>query len=278
MQVPFPRGPGDIQTAVVNLVGRLAPYLPVADQPAFAHEIAETIASRPNIMRDNMRLRQGILRRATATDAHVVEALAAWAVLLFDLGNLQHNRARALDIRTSIPDDDVDRLARALDRSRNGCILAIPHIGSVELFVTHLKDRGFNTGFVFTIGADPTPTERWILAGRRATRGTPIAFGRRNTGAEIADLLAANGVLFMVVDVYPSDRFTGIDVAMFGGTFNVPPGPARYAAKGTLVLPGFASRGDDRGLSMRIFDPIEPRDTAAEFARAIKTELKRREK
>src|SRR5689334_20949372 len=42
-QASFPRGTGDIQTAVVNLVRRLAPVVPVMDQPQLAREIAEVI-------------------------------------------------------------------------------------------------------------------------------------------------------------------------------------------------------------------------------------------
>lgn len=257
----LPRGHGDIQTAVVNLVDRMAPVIPVSHQPDAARNVAAAIAGKPSSMRHSMFLRQSIIRRATAADADVIEGLTAWVIVLFDLANLQHDRRRALDLKTTIADAALQRLSRALARSPNGCILAVPHIGSIELFAAHLKDRGFNVGFIYTIGDHPTPTERWIYAGRSAIGGTPIAFGRRTTGDEIAKLLAGNGVLFMVVDVYPSDRYQGIRVSSHGAEFNYPPGPARYARAGTLVLPGFASRRDREGFAMHILDPID--DSAA---------------
>lgn len=271
----FPRRHGDIETAVVTLVDRLVPVVPVARQPNLARKIAEVIASRPSSMANNMFLRQSIIRRGTATHGHVVDGLAAWVTVLFDLGNLRNDRRRALNLKATIPDQALVRLAQALSRSRNGCILAVPHIGSIELFVAHLKDRGFNIGFVYTIGDEPTPTERWIYEGRRATHGTPIPFGRRHTGAEISKVLQNNGVVLMVADVYPSARHPGIRVKILDATFNYPPGPARYARSGTLVLPGFASRRDAEGFAMNILDPIDYRagmpeqDAAADLTQRL---------
>lgn len=253
----FPRGAGDIQAAVVALVARLAPVVPVPCQPDLARKIAEVIASRPSTMSDDMFLRQSIIRGGTATPDHVIDGLAAWVTVLFDLDNLQHDRSRALDLAAELPDETLDRLVRARSRSRNGCILAVPHIGSIELFGAHLKDRGVDLGFVYTIGRRPTQVEQWIYRGRRATQATPIAFGRRSTGAEIAKVLGNNGVVIMVVDVYPSDRYKGIRVETFDNEFNYPPGPARYARSGTLVLPGFASRRQANGFSMNILEPID---------------------
>ena len=253
---PFPREHRDIQTAVVNLVDRLASIVPVARQVDVAREIASVIASMPSTMGNNMFLRQSIIRRGIATSDHVIEGLAAWVTVLFDLANLQQDRDRAMTPETSIPDEALDRLARALGQSRNGCIIAVPHIGSLELFAAHLRDRGFNVGFVYSIGRQPTPTERWIYAGRRATAATPIAFARRSTGAEISHVLQNNGVVFMVVDVYPSAKYAGITVKTHDSDVRYPPGPARYARTGTLVLPGFASRRDATGFSMNILAPI----------------------
>lgn len=210
-------------------------------------------------MGNNMFLRQSIIRRGTAAHGHVIDGLAAWVTVLFDLGNLRHDRRRALDLKATIPDAALARLAHAHSRSRNGCILAVPHIGSIELFAAHLKDRGFNIGFVYTIGDKPTPTERWIYEGRSATHATPIAFGRRNTGAEISKVLQNNGVVLMAVDVYPSARYKGIRVEVHDAAFTCPPGPARYARSGTLVLPGFASGRDAEGFSMNILDPLDYR-------------------
>ena len=255
----IPRTPGDIQTAVVTLVDRLAPVVPVARQPYLARKIAEVIASRPSSMASDMFLRQSIIRRGIATHDHVVDGLAAWVTVLFDLGNLRHDRSRALGLRVAIPDEALVRLAQALSRSRNGCILAFPHIGSIELSMAHLKDRGFDIGFVFTIGARPTPTERWIYEGRMATHATPIPFGRRYTGAGISTILQNGGVVFMVVDVYPSAKYKGIRVRMHDAEFNFPPGPAKYAQSGTLVLPAFASARDAEGFSMNILDPLDYR-------------------
>ena len=253
----LPRGHGDIQTAVVNLVDRLAPIVPVTRQPSLARTIAEAIAGRPSSMGSSMFLRQCIIRGGTATHDHVIEGLAAWVTVLFDLGNLQHDRRRALDVEANIPDEALDRLAQVLSKSRNGCILAVPHIGSIELFAAHLIDRGFNIAFVYAIGHKPTPTERWIDAGRHAGCGTPIAIGRRHTGAEISKALENNGVVLMVVDVYPSAKYKGIVAMAHDSEFNYPPGPARYARSGTPILPGFASRRDAQGFSMNILDPIE---------------------
>jgi hypothetical protein len=271
----FPRAHGDIQTAVVALVDRLAPVVAVTRQPYLARKIAEVIASKPSTMGNNMFLRQSIIRGGTATHGYVIDGLAAWVTVLFDLGNLRHDRRRALNLKAAIPNGALGRLAQALARSRNGCILAVPHIGSIELFVAHLKDHGFNIGFVYTIGDNPTPVERWIYEGRSATHATPIAFGRRNTGADISKVLKNNGVVLMVVDVYPSAKFEGIRVKIHDAEFNYPPGPARYARSGTLVLPGFASRRDAEGFSMNILDPIDyrasmpVRDAASGFTQQL---------
>ena len=254
----FPRAQGDIQTAVVTLVDRLAPVVPPTRQPYLARKIAEVIASRPSSMANDMFIRQSI-RRGTATHDYVVDGLAAWVTVLFDLGNLRHDRLRALDVKAAIPDEALVRLAQALSRSRNGCILAVPHIGSLELFMAHLKDRRFDIGFVYSIGSKPTPTERWIYEGRTATHATPIAFARRNTGAGISKVLQNGGVVFMVVDVYPSAKYKGIRVRMHDAEFNYPPGPAKYAEAGTLVLPAFASVRDAEGFSMNILDPLDYR-------------------
>jgi lauroyl/myristoyl acyltransferase len=262
----FTRGPGDIQTAVVNLVDRLAPSVPVPRQPHIARKIAKAIASRPNSMANNMFLRQSIIRGGTATQDHVVEGLAAWVTVLFDLANLQKDRDRALDLKVAIPDEALTRLAQALSRSGNGCILATPHIGGVELLVAHLVDRGVDIGFIYTISDNPTPTERWIYAGRAATGGTPIAFGRNNTGAEISNILQKGGLVFMVVDVYPTARYKGIMVKIFGTVFNYPPGPARFARSGTLILPGYATRRDAKGFSMNILAPIDYQSSMPEEA------------
>ncbi len=271
----FPREQGDVQTAVVSLVDRLAPVVPVKHQPDLARKIAEVIASRPSSMGHNMFLRQSIIRRGTATHAHVIDGLAAWVTILFDLSNLRRDRDRALDLKIRMPDAACVRLAQALARSRNGCILAVPHIGSIELFAAHLKDRGFNLGFVYTIGDEPTPTERWIYEGRSATQSRPIAFGRRNTGAEISKVLRDNGVVLMVVDVYPSAKYKGIRVRIHDAEFPYPPGPARYARSGTLVLPGFASVRDAEGFSMNILEPLDyhawmpVRDAASDFTQRL---------
>ena len=275
----FPRSQGDIQTAVVALVDRLAPAVPLTRQPYLARKIAEVIASRPSSMGNDMFIRQSIIRRGTATHDHVVDGLAAWVTVLFDLGNLRHDRRRALDVKAAIPDEALVRLAQALSRSRNGCILAVPHIGSLELFMGYLKDRGFDIGFVYSIGAKPTPTERWIYEGRSATRATPIAFARRNTGAGISKILQNGGVVFMVVDVYPSAIYKGIRVRMHGAEFNFPPGPAKYAQSGTLVLPAFASARDADGFSMNILDPLDyrvgmpVRAAAADFTQRLAVDI-----
>ncbi|MCP3384022.1 lysophospholipid acyltransferase family protein [Bradyrhizobium sp. CCGUVB4N] len=272
---PFPREHGDIQTAVVNLVDGLASIIPVARQVDVAREIASVIAQLPSTMRNNMFLRQSIIRRGTATADQVIDGLAAWVTVLFDLANLQQDRDRAMSLEAKIPKAALGRLARALSKSRNGCIIAVPHIGSLELFAAHLRNRGFNVGFVYSIGRQPTPTERWIYAGRSATAATPIAFARRNTGAEISRVLQNNGVVFMVVDVYPSAKYAGITVKTHDSDFRYPPGPARYARTGTLVLPGFASRRDAAGFSMNILAPIEYRTwmpaeaAASEFTQEI---------
>lgn len=60
----------------------------------------------------------------------------------------------------------------------------------------------------------------------------------------------------MVADVYPNARYKGIRVSLHDGEFSLPPGPARYARSGTLVLPGFVSHRTAAGLSMQILDPI----------------------
>lgn len=265
----LPRGPGDIQTAVVNLVERLAPIVPLTEQPSVAHRIATVIAGRPSAMRNDMFLRQSIIRGGIATPGQVIDGIASWVTVLFDLGNLRHDRRRALDVTATLPDEALCRLTRSLARSRNGCILAVPHIGSIELFAAHLRHRGYTVGFVYTISSQPTPTEQWIYQGRSATGCTPIAFGRRNTGAEIARVLQASGVVFMVVDVYPSAKYSGIHVRMHDADFNFPPGPARYAQTGTLVLPGFASRRDASGFSMQILDPLDAHGTASDFTQSL---------
>ncbi|MDE2515781.1 MAG: MFS transporter [Rhodospirillales bacterium] len=135
-----------------------------------------------------------------------------------------------------LPDAAIARLSAVLAERRRGCILALPHVGSLELFAAYLHDRGFDLGFVYTIGRSPTPTEQWIRAGRNAILGTGIPFGRRDTRAAIAEILRRNGVVIVVVDVYPSDRYRGIGVAIHDAVFTYPPGPARFARAGTPVL------------------------------------------
>ncbi|MGV2290473.1 lysophospholipid acyltransferase family protein [Trinickia sp. YCB016] len=265
----------------MNLVDRVAPLVPIANQPFVARTIAEVIAGGPSSMANAMFLRQSIIRGGTATEEHVIEGLAAWVTVLFDLGNLQHDRRRALDLEAGIPGEALASLAQALSRSRHGCILAVPHIGSIELFAACLTDRGFNLGFVYSIGDRPTPTEQWIHEGRHATHGTPIAFGRRHTGAEISRVLENNGVVLMVVDVYPSARYKGIAARVHDAEFTYPPGPARYARSGTLVLPGFASRRDATGFSMNILAPIEydpsmpEQDAAADLTQRLAIQIGR---
>jgi len=277
----FPRTAGDIQTAVVALVDRLAPVVPVSRQPDVAREIAEVIASRPSTMANAMFVRQSLIRHDVASRDDVVEGLAAWATVLFDLGNLQRDRQRALQIEAILPEEDIDRLAKAISTSSNGCILAVPHTGSLELFAAHLVDRGFRVGFVYTIGRSPTPTEQWLYKGRAASGATGIPFGRRNTGHSIAEILREKGVVFMVVDVYPSDIYQGVWVRIFDGDFNYPPGPARFARTGTRVLPGYASRRNAKGISMTILDPLdEPaplpsREAAAEFTQRLAVSIER---
>jgi lauroyl/myristoyl acyltransferase len=275
VDVSFPRANGDVETAVVNLIDRLAPVVPVAQQPCLARKIAGVIASNRSSMGDTMFLRQSIIRRGIATRDHVIDGLAAWITVLFDLGNLRIDRRRALDVKAAISDEALDRLAQALSRSRNGCILAVPHVGSLELLLAHLNDRGFDVGFVYKVGDTPTPTEQWINEGRRATRATPIQFGKRNTGAGISKILGNGGVVVMVVDVYPSAKYSGIRVTVHDAEFNYPPGPARYARSGTLVLPAFATSRNADGFSMDILDPIEYRasmpakDAAVDFMQSV---------
>lgn len=253
----FTRDTGDIQAAVVTLVQRLAPDVPVARQPVVAQKIAEEITRQPSTMSSNMFLRQSIIRGRTATTTDVIDGLAAWVTILFDLDNLQRDRRRALNLEAALPNDDAKRLERALSKSRNGCILALPHIGSIQLFGAHLRDRGFKVAFVYTMSDNPTPVEQWIRRGYHAMHGVPIQFGRRNTGSEISNALRENTVVCLVVDVYPSSRFSGVRINLYDDEFNFPPGPAKYAQSGTLVMPGFASRRDEVGFSMRILDPIE---------------------
>jgi lauroyl/myristoyl acyltransferase len=277
----FSREIGDIQTAVVALIDRLAPVVPVSRQPELAREIAGVIASRPSTMANNMFLRQSIIRHGVASQDDVIEGLAAWVTVLFDLGNLQHDRQRALQVDAILPDEDADRLSRAISASSNGCILAVPHTGSLELFAAHLIDRGFLVDFVYTIGKFPTPTEQWLYRGRNATGATGIRFGERETGQAISDVLRKDGVVIMVVDVYPSDKYQGTSVSIFGGEFNYPPGPARFAQSGTLVLPGYASRRTGEGFSITILDPIEQaaglpaRQAASEFTQRLAHSIER---
>jgi lauroyl/myristoyl acyltransferase len=277
----FPRAAGDIQTAVVALVDRLAPVVPVSRQPDVARKIAEVIASRPSTMANAMFIRQSLIRHGVASRDDVVEGLAAWVTVLFDLGNLQHDRQRALQIEAILPDEETDRLAKAISTSSNGCILAVPHTGSLELFAAHLVDRGFRVGFVYTIGRSPTPTEQWLYKGRAASGATGIPFGRRETGHAIAEILRGNGVVIMVVDVYPSATYRGVGVRIFDGDFNYPPGPARFARVGTRVLPGYASRRNEAGISMTILPsldhpaPLPARESAAEFTQRLAMSIER---
>jgi hypothetical protein len=75
----------------------------------------------------------------------------------------------------------------------------------------------------------------------------------------------------MVVDVYPSAKYKGIRVKIHDAEFTYPPGPARYARSGTLILPGFASGRE--GFSMN--DPLEYRammpvqDAAADLTQRL---------
>ncbi len=275
VDVSLPRAYGDVETAVVNLVDRLAPVVSLPHQPAVARNIAAVLAGKRSSMGASMFVRQSIIRRGTATQNQVIDGLAAWVTVLFDLGNLRLDRSRALDCSATIGDEALERLTRAVASSSNGCILAVPHVGSLELLLAYLKDRGFDVGFVYKVGATPTPTERWINEGRSATRATPIRFGERTTGPEIEKILQGGGVVVMVVDVYPSARYKGIPVTVHDAEFAYPPGPAHYARSGTLVLPGFASARDADGFSMDILEPIaydasmSVRDAAADFTQRV---------
>lgn len=252
----LPRGYGDIQTAVVNLVARLAPAVAVSRQPGLALRMAEVIAAAPNSMAATMCLRQSVIRGVPGSREHTIQGLAAWVTVIFDLANLRHDRRRAMAIEARIAASDLACLARHAGRSRNGCIIALPHAGSLELFASLLVERGFSVSFVFTIGNDPTPTERWLLEGRRAMGATPIRFGQRDTRANIERALGGQGVVLMIADVYPSVRYGGIPVRMYGGTFNLPPGPARFSQMGTVVLPGFAGRRDADGFAACLGAPV----------------------
>ncbi len=79
MDIPFPRGLGDIQTAVVNRIDRLARVIPLSQQPAFAPAIAEMIAGRPSTMGSSMFIRQSI----------ILGQLAAWLAVPRCCGNLK---------------------------------------------------------------------------------------------------------------------------------------------------------------------------------------------
>lgn len=272
-EMSFTRSNGDIQAAVVTLVQRLAPVIPVTRQANMARKIAEVITMQPSTMSNNMFLRQSIIRGRTATADNVIDGLAAWVTILFDLDNLQCDRRRALDLEAALPEEDVQRLEDALSKSRNGCILAVPHIGSPHLLGAHLSDRGFKVAFVYTMSDKPTPIEQWIYRGYQATHGKTIHFGQRNTGSEISHALLNNTLVCLVVDVYPHSRFPGIRINLYDDEFNFPPGPAKYAQSGTLVLPGFASRRDAIGFSMRVFDPLEYRRS---LGRAAATDFTQR--
>lgn len=278
MRISFARERGDIQTAVIALVDHLAPRVAVAEQPAVARWIAATLAATRSTMAQSMWLRQSLIRGRVATQDEVAGGLGSWVTALFDLGNLRHDRHRALDIATLLTEEAASCLDRALTRSNQGCILAVPHAGSLELMGAHLVDRGLTVGFVHKVSEVPTPAERWIYEGRSATLGTAITFGRPDTATEMSAILRRGGVIVLVADVYPT-RHDGIPVEIYGAEFTYPPGPAWYAQRDTPVLPSFASCRDEHGLSMNILAPLNydhalpKRAAAAAFTQRLATAL-----
>lgn len=274
------RQAGDIQSAVVALVDSLVTRLPPARQPTAARRIAETIASVRSSMADSMWLRQSLIRNRTATCSEVVDALTTWIVTLFDLGNLRQDRRRALEVPFRLSKEAASRLDAALSRSTGGCILAVPHVGSLELLVTHLVDRRLTVGFVQKVSESPTAAECWIYEGRGATRGEAISFGHADTANGMKALLDRRGVIVLVTDVYPSDRGEGIPVKIYGDTFNYAPGPAWFG-RSVPVLPAFVSARDEHGLSAEILDAVPydadlpVRAAAAAFTQELATSLSR---
>jgi hypothetical protein len=76
----------------------------------------------------------------------------------------------------------------------------------------------------------------------------------------------------MVVDVYPSAKYQGIRVKIHDAEFNYPPGPARYARSGTLVLPGSASGRDAEECAMTILDPLDD-DAASDLTQRLAVQV-----
>ena len=227
----FLRGHGDIQTAVVTLVDSLVPVVPVARQPYLARKIAEVIAGRPSSMGNNMFLRQSIIRGGTATPAHVVDGLATWVTVLFDLGNLRHDRRRALDVKATIPEEALARLAqRAFEVTQRLHPCGSPH-GKHRIVRGASQRPRISTSVSSTRSAasQRRPSDGSIKAGApraprrsRSGEGIPAPESRR--------FFQNGGVVLMVVDVYPSATYKGIRVTSHGAEFNYPPGPARYAS------------------------------------------------
>lgn len=252
---PILRQAGDIQSAVVALVDALVTRVPLARQPTAARRIAETVASFRSSMTDRMWLRQSLIRSRTATPSEVVDALTTWIVTLFDLGNLRQDRRRALEVPFRLPEEAVSRLDVALGRSTGGCILAVPHVGSLELLVAQLVDRRLTVGFVQKVSDPATAAECWIYEGRGATQGEAISFGQTDTANGMKSLLDRRGVIVLVTDVYPSDHGEGIPVEIYGDTFNYAPGPAWFG-RSVPVLPAFVSARDEHGFSADILESV----------------------
>lgn len=231
-------------------------------------------------MADSMWLRQSLIRNRTATCSEVADALTTWIVTLFDLGNLRQDRRRALGVPFRLPEEAASRLEKALSRSTGGCILAVPHVGSLELLVAQLVDRRLTVGFVQKVSETPSPAECWIYEGRGATQGEAISFGQTDTANGMKALLDRGGVIVLVTDVYPTDRGEGIPVRIYGDTFNYAPGPAWFG-RSVPVLPAFVSARDEHGVSAEILDAVPydaslpVRAAAAAFTQGLATSLSR---
>jgi KDO2-lipid IV(A) lauroyltransferase len=146
-----------------------------------------------------------------------------------------------------------ERLEAALARGR-GVVLALPHTGNFEIAGS---SAARSAGLSIHAVAGIQLRERWTeeLRRRQAEVGLPILPAGFASWRRLPGLLAANGVVALLVD---GDLFEGgLVVDAFGAQAAFPRGPAKLCARtGAALLPAYALRHPDGTHEARFLEEV----------------------